>query len=429
MAAGHPYWFIMSLQNPTPGQGAATTESHAVAAGASQQADIRREPGTFDASGARPYERLIALAVLVLLLIGCVAVLRPFFSAILWAAVLAFALWPANRRLVAWLRGRRWLAAMLITLSIAAALVGPLTIAVANLADDATALLAAGRRWLEEGLPPAPHWLGSIPLLGPRAADYWNDLASELTALAREAPPQHDAATQPLTSTLAETSRLRQTLRAVLLWTRSWILTFGLAIGSGVVQVILSLLVLYFLLRDGEAVAQRLAAMTVRVGGARGRQLLDVAGNTVRGVIYGILGTALAQGLMAGIGFLIAGVPGATLLGLLTFLLSVLPIGPPMVWIPVAAWLFHQGRIPWGIFMLLWGLGVSSIDNVIKPWIISRGSRMPFLLIFFGVLGGVLTFGFIGVFIGPTLLAVAYRLIEQWSASVPEQPTAGAARP
>ncbi|WP_428940466.1 AI-2E family transporter [Fontivita pretiosa] len=418
----------MSLQSPTPGQGGRTTESHAVAADSAQQPGLRRDPGTFEAPGPRPYERLIALAVLVLLLMGCVAVLRPFFSAILWAAVLAFALWPANRRLVAWLRGRRSLAAMLITLSIAAALVGPLTIAVANLADDATALLAAGRRWLQEGLPPSPQWLGSIPLLGPRAAEYWNDLARELTALARESPPQPDAATQPLSSTLPESSRLRQTLRALLLWTRSWILTFGLAIGSGVVQVILSLLVLYFLLRDGEAVAQRLAAMTVRVGGARGRQLLDVAGNTVRGVIYGILGTALAQGLMAGIGFLIAGVPGATLLGLLTFLLSVLPIGPPLVWIPVAGWLFHQGRISWGIFMLLWGLGVSSIDNVIKPWIISRGSRMPFLLIFFGVLGGVLTFGFIGVFIGPTLLAVAYRLVEQWSAAVPEQ-SSSTARP
>ncbi|HWP41130.1 MAG TPA: AI-2E family transporter, partial [Tepidisphaeraceae bacterium] len=307
----------MSLQSPTPGHSSQTTEPHAVAAGPSQQTHVCPDPGIFDASGPRPYERLIALAVLVLLLIGCVAVLRPFFSAILWAAVLAFALWPANRRLVGWLHGRRWLAALLITLSIAAALVGPLTIAVANLTDDAAALLTAGRRWLQEGLPPAPSWLGSIPLLGPRAADYWDGLASELTALAQESPTQPDADTPTFATTLPESSRLRQTLRAVLLWTRGWILTFGLAIGSGVVQVILSLLVLYFLLRDGEAVAQRLAALTIRVGGARGRQLLDVAGSTVRGVIYGILGTALAQGLMAGIGFLIAGVPGATLLGLL----------------------------------------------------------------------------------------------------------------
>jgi predicted PurR-regulated permease PerM len=140
-----------------------------------------------------------------------------------------------------------------------------------------------------------------------------------------------------------------------------------------------------------------------------------VAGNTVRGVVYGILGTAIVQGVIAGIGFLIAGIPGAMLLGMLTFFLSVVPMGPPLVWIPCTIWLFSQGRTGMGIFMIVWGIGVSSIDNVVKPWLISQGSAMPFVLIFFGVLGGALAFGFIGVFLGPTLLAVAYRLIEEWS--------------
>ena len=120
---------------------------------------------------------------------------------------------------------------------------------------------------------------------------------------------------------------------------------------------------------------------------------------------------------MAGIGFFIAGVPGAALLALLTFFLSVVPVGPPLVWVPAALWLFHQGSTGWGIFMLVWGVLVSSVDNVVKPWLISQGSDLPFILIFFGVLGGALMFGFIGVFIGPTLLAVGYRLVEEWASA------------
>jgi predicted PurR-regulated permease PerM len=166
-------------------------------------------------------------------------------------------------------------------------------------------------------------------------------------------------------------------------------------------------------------VAERLNAAVERIGGERGLHLLELAGNTVRGVVYGILGTALVQALMAGIGFLIAGVPGSGVLALLTFFLSVVPFGPALIWLPAALWLFNQGSVGWGIFMLLWGVGVSSIDNVVKPWIISQGSAMPFLLIFFGGLGGALAFGFIGVFIGPTLLAVGYRLVAEWASSNP----------
>jgi predicted PurR-regulated permease PerM len=111
---------------------------------------------------------------------------------------------------------------------------------------------------------------------------------------------------------------------------------------------------------------------------------------------------------------MIAGVPGVGVLTLLTFFLSVVPMGPPLVWGPAAFWLFHQGETGWGIFMIVWGIGVSSIDNFVKPWLISRGSAMPFLLILFGVLGGALAFGFIGVFLGPTLLAVGYRIVQEW---------------
>jgi predicted PurR-regulated permease PerM len=141
-----------------------------------------------------------------------------------------------------------------------------------------------------------------------------------------------------------------------------------------------------------------------------------VAGNTVRGVVYGIIGTAVAQGILAGLGFGLAGVPAAALLGVLTFFLSAVPVGPPMVWIPATIWLFSQGKNGWGLFLLIWGMFVvSGIDNIIKPYLISHGSKIPFVIVFLGVIGGAMAFGLVGVFLGPTLLAVAYRVIEEWS--------------
>jgi len=188
----------------------------------------------------------------------------------------------------------------------------------------------------------------------------------------------------------------------------------GIKLGSGLLELTLSILITFFMLRHGMAAAERLKTGVGRITGEKGQRLLELAGNTVRGVVYGILGTALVQAVIAGIGFVIAGVPGAGVLTLLTFFLSVVPMGPPLVWLPAAIWLFHQGSNGWGIFMLIWGTGVSTVDNFVKPWLISQGSDMPFLLIFFGVLGGAIAFGFIGVFIGPTLLAVGYRMAEEW---------------
>jgi predicted PurR-regulated permease PerM len=179
-------------------------------------------------------------------------------------------------------------------------------------------------------------------------------------------------------------------------------------------RMALSIFVAFFIFRDGGRLEKHLKSMVERIGGERGGHLLTLAGNTIRGVVYGILGTAIAQAALASVGFLIAGVPGALVLGLLTFLFSVVPIGAPLIWLPATIWLFSQGRTGWGIFMLIWGLGVSSVDNFIKPWLISQGSNMPFVLIFFGVLGGALAFGFIGVFLGPTLLAVGWRLVQEW---------------
>jgi predicted PurR-regulated permease PerM len=154
--------------------------------------------------------------------------------------------------------------------------------------------------------------------------------------------------------------------------------------------------------------------------------LLGIMHDTVSGVIYGILGTGLAQGVLAAIGFVIAGVPGAVLLGGATFFLSVVPVGPPLVWGGAAIWLFQQGQPGWAVFVAIWGFFVvSTVDNVIKPFIISRGANLPFAIVFLGVLGGVLAFGVIGAFLGPTLLAVGYRLSTEWTTEAAAPPAEG----
>lgn len=326
-----------------------------------------------------------------LVLVGsCLLVLRPFVSALLWAIVLCFSIWPIYCRALSLVRGRRTLAALLMTLGMVLVVLLPCVIIGVTMADNVHAFTIAVRQWFDTGPPAPPEWLARVPLVGQRAAEYWQGLATDTTKLLHEA------------------RRLIEPLGALLL-------VLGKVVLSGLLQLTLSILIAFFLFRDGESIAARLSEVMERIAGERGRHLLTVAGGTVRGVVYGILGTALVQAIIAGIGFFIAGVPGAGMLALLTFFLSVIPIGPPLIWLPAALWLFHQGSIGWGVFMLVWGLGVSSVDNVVKPWLISQGSDMPFLLIFFGVLGGALAFGFIGVFLGPTLLAVGYRLFTEWA--------------
>jgi predicted PurR-regulated permease PerM len=338
-------------------------------------------------------ERNIGWVILLILLAGCLLVLRPFISALLWAVVLTSSSWPLYRRLLGWLGNRRTLAALIMTLAMILIFLLPFLIVGVTLADNVNELTAATKRMVDEGPPPPPRWLAKIPGVGQQATDYWLSLATDTSKMWTEAK----RFIEPM-STL--------------------VLKGGLALGGGMIQLTLSIFIAFFLFRDGIAAAERLFTAVHRIGGERGLHLLTVAGNTVRGVVYGILGTALVQAIAAGIGFLLAGVPGVALLSLLTFFASVVPIvGTALTWLPSAIWLFHQGSTGWGIFMIIWGVGIANIDNVVKPWLISQGSNLPFILIFFGVLGGALTFGFIGVFLGPTLLAVGYRLITEWIAN------------
>ncbi len=356
------------------------------------------ESGAPEADPARAWktqlERYLGWIVLALLAGGCLLVLRPFVSALLWAVVLCFSSWPIYRRLLALTGNRRTPAALLMSTSMILLVLLPFIVIGNTLADNVKELAGAAKHWIASGPPAPPAWLAQLPVVGQTALEYWSEMAASSETLWHQA----QGFIEPF---------------------RAGLLKVGIVLGGGLVELAMSIFITFFLFRDGSFAADRLRSMVERIAGERGQHLLITAGNTVRGVVYGILGTALVQAVMAGVGFLIAGVPGAALLALLTFFLSIVPMGPTLLWLPAALWLFSSGQTGWGIFMCIWGLGVSNIDNVVKPWLISQGSNMPFILIFLGVLGGALAFGFIGVFLGPTLLAVGYRLVEEWVSTSP----------
>jgi predicted PurR-regulated permease PerM len=338
-------------------------------------------------------DQIAVLAVLVLVVIGCFFVLKPFLSALLWAVILTFSSWPAFRVLLGWVKGRRTLAALLMTLAIAMVLLVPSVVIVLTLAGDVKEFANTSVAWVRQGPPTPPAWIARVPWVGVEMTAVWKEYAADSKQLLAAAEQFID----PLTS---------------------WLLTIGKALGRGVLELALSMFLAFFFFRDGAKLGERALAIARRLAGDRGDRLLrDVAGGTIRGVVYGILGTAMAQGFLAWVGFSIAGVPAAVLLGLMTFLISVIPMGPPLIWIPASIWVFQNGSVGMGIFMVIWGaLAISSVDNFVRPLIISQGNKMPFVLIFMGVLGGGLAFGLIGIFLGPTLLAVSFRLGEEWLA-------------
>jgi predicted PurR-regulated permease PerM len=334
-------------------------------------------------------EQIAGLALIGAIVVGCGFVLRPFVSAILWAAILCFATWPLYELFRRWLRGRRSLAAALTTAVLSLVLIIPFVVVGLTLTDT----IRSGIQWLdsktEAGVPPPPAWLERVPLIGGRITESWSAFMADAESTMEEWRPW-----------LKETGL--------------WLLGHSVDLAKGFLHLVLSVLIAFFLYRDGEGLVERLREGFQRISGDSAQRMVDVVKTTVQSVVYGVIGTALAQGIVAGIGFVIAGAPAPMLLALMTFFLSFLPFGPPVVWIGASIWLFAMGKTGWGIFMALYGLLVISVvDNFIKPIIISRGSKLSFIVMFIGVLGGVAAFGFIGIFLGPTLLAVGFSLAQE----------------
>jgi predicted PurR-regulated permease PerM len=336
-------------------------------------------------------ERYAQIAAIAILIVGCLLVVRPFIGALLFAAVVVSVTWPLYRRLLGALGDRPNTASLLMSFLLTLVVVVPVTLLAIALTDNITALVDGARGVLAGGAPPPPAWIERIPVVGYQIADYWWWLITDQQELR------------------AAAERLIEPARTVLV-------AAGGILGQGILQLLLSILISFFLYRDGSAIIVWVRRGLGRLFGTVAEQIVRTVESTTTSVVFGILGTALAQALVALVGFLIVGVPGALVLAIATFFISMIPAGPPFIWGGVVAWLIYNGDYGWAAFMLVWGMfGISSIDNLVRPILISHGADLPFLLVFVGVLGGLFAFGFIGIFIGPTLLALAYTLFRHWA--------------
>ncbi len=354
---------------------------------------MRARPPRFPVPNpASRFEQYARPAAVGLLVVGCFFVLRPFLGAILFAGVLCFSTWPLFVRLRDRLGHRAWLAATAMVLGMIVALALPVALAAQALVVNSADVVERVRDFLaqRENLQ-LPRFVTDMPILGPIVDDYWRLLLRSQAELVTLAQRFADPA-------------------------KSLLVGLGGAVGQGLVQILIAIFVAYFFYRDGDRVRLLLLEGLARLAGPRqGEALLLTTQNAVRGVVFGLLGTALAQAIVAAIGFVIAGVPGPFLLGALTFLLCLVPMGAVVIWCGAAVWLYTQGELGWTVFMLAYGVGViSSVDNFVKPILMSRAGGLSMLLAVLGVFGGAIAFGFIGLFVGPALLAVAWNLTKVW---------------
>lgn len=351
---------------------------------------------------------LFATLFIALLTVGSFLVLRPFLPALIWAGMLVVASWPLMLRLQARLGGSRAAAVTVMTLILLLALIVPLVLAVSTLVTHADQLVDMAHGLQDFLLAPPPAWVAGIPLVGGKIVQFWTEYASiGLQGIAIKLAPYAQ-----------QLSR----------WFASHIGGLGVLILQFLLTVVFSAL----LFAQGELVADALRRFARRLAGDHGEGIVRLSAQAIRGVALGVGVTALVQSVLGGIGLAICGVPFAAILTALMFMLCIAQIGPIPVLALAVGWLFWSGDSVWGGVLVGITLLVGSLDNVIRPILIKRGADLPLLLIFGGVIGGLMAFGLLGIFLGPLLLAVSYTLVGAWvrqgevtSSADSEPPVAG----
>ncbi|MEF9995255.1 MAG: AI-2E family transporter [Burkholderiaceae bacterium] len=324
-----------------------------------------------------------------LIAIGCYLVILPFLTAMMVAAVIAVVSWPLFLRTRSSLRNSATGAAAVMVLAIVLLLIVPLSMLAVVAGEQVPQLAVLIRRWIADGFT-VPAWIDHIPGIG-----NW----------------LHDQ----LMSQLGNKEQLAILAKRLVEPATKGFLGLAVLLGDGLLQLVMVAFIVFFFYRDGDRLAAGARNLLKRMSGTLADEVGSILVHTTRSVVVGIVGTAAAQALVALVGFLIAGVPAAPLLAFAVFVLSVVPIGPPLIWGGAAIWLYSQGEPGWAFFMAMWGaLVISSVDNVVKPLLIARGTPLPISLVFLGVLGGVLAFGFIGLILGPVLLAVGIAMGREW---------------
>ncbi len=317
-------------------------------------------------------------------------IIRPFLGATLWAVMIVTATWPLMISLQTRLWGHRSLAVAVMTLLLLCILVVPLWLAIGTIVSHADWMVERVQSLSTFEFPPPPAWVKSIPLFGGNLVSIWEKLAvAGIQDFVKKLVPYGGDAIR-------------------------WFITEVGGFGSLVLQFLLTVGIAALLFANGEHAASRMRLFGRRLAGSSGENYIRLAGQAVRGVALGVVVTALAQSVLGGIGLAFARVPFAAVLTAVMFMLAIAQVGPLLVLIPAVTWLFWNGSTGWGTFLLIWTLVVGTMDNFLRPFLIKKGADLPLVLIFAGVVGGLIGFGLIGIFVGPVVLAVAHRLISAW---------------
>ena len=334
----------------------------------------------------------ITLAVLFIggLIAGSLWILAPFLASFIWATMIVVATWPLMRRVERAFGGRRAPAVAAMSLGLLSILIVPLAVAVNAIIGHADEFATLFERLPELRLPAAPDWLGKVPVAGERAVVAWNELAGEGWSDVM-------VKAQPYARAVGE-----------------WLAKQAGSVAMVLLQFVLIVILSAILFAGGESWAGWLRRFGRRLADEQGERMVVLAGNAIRGVALGVIVTAVAQSALGGIGLAIAGVPFAGVLTAVMFALCVAQVGPILVLIGATVWAYSVLGAGWGTFLLVWSLTVGLMDNVLRPVLIRRGADLPLLLIFAGVIGGLVAFGIVGIFVGPVLLAVAYTLLDDW---------------
>lgn len=336
------------------------------------------------------FERIVGLVVVALLVAACLVIVSPFAGAILWAAVLVVATWPLFLRMQQRMGGRRKPAIALMTAALVLVLVGPVAVLTGSLTEHVGSAMRLVQDLASLRLPEnPPEWLSGIPLAGKRIETLWHEAGADMQGMVGKVRPYIQTAA-------------------------GWLLAQGGRLGLALLEFLLAVAISALFYSAGEELTGWMRRFAGRIGGPASLPALEMATQTIRGVFLGVVGTAAIQALLSGLGFWLADVPGVVLLSFFCFFTAMLQTGTGLIWIPVAAWLFYQDQHAWAIFTVAWGVFINLIDNFIKPYLISQGSSLPLALIFLGVIGGMLAWGVIGIFLGPTLLATGFSLLKNW---------------
>jgi predicted PurR-regulated permease PerM len=342
---------------------------------------------------------VLAVLFIVALIGSSLWILRPFLGAIVWAATIVVATWPLMIALQSKLWGKRALAVTLMTLLLLCVLVVPLTLAIGAIVANADEIVAWAKSLAEIQLPARPEWLANLPLVGSKAVELWESIAA--------------AGVQGVTAKAAPYVGIFI----------GWLVAQLGNVGVLLLQFLLTVILAAAMYANGDRVTQRVLRFGRRLAGRGGENAVHLAGQTIRGVALGIVVTALAQSLFGGLGLMIAGVPFAGALTGAMIFLAIAQIGVLPILASAVAWLYWSGASGWGTFMLVWAIIAGAMDNFLRPILIKRGADLPLLLIFAGVVGGLLSFGLIGIFVGPVILAVADKLLMAWIDGDPEKTT------